>query len=151
MRIATVTGGRHVRLTASQIDRAFALFPKHSIDLVRCGMASGVDTAIWNALGSRGRVDLRREAWPAPWRLPNGAIDRSAGLRRNAGMLDGDHSTTTTDAAIAIATQGERASLLVAFDGGNGTCDCIVAAIDRSIMIEPIDRDAGSDHPRRAD
>lgn len=138
MRVAVITGGRDVTPSASQIDRAFALFRTHGVEIVRCGMARGVDTAIYDALASRGPL---REAWPADWSRA-GSISRGAGLRRNAGMLDGDTDATTADARAEIQTAGELASLLVAFNGGDGTRDCVVAAIDRRIMIEAIDRDA---------
>lgn len=141
MRVAVITGGRDVTPSRAQIDRAFAAFAVAGIDVVRVGMARGVDMALWRALGSR-TIGPRREAWPADWQRANGSTDRGAGLRRNDGMLSGDASATTAAARAETLTAGEPASLLVAWSGGDGTADCIVAAIGRRIVIEPIDRDA---------
>lgn len=154
-RIAVITGGRDVHPSFDQIDRLLAAFRVAGIDVVRIGMARGVDMTIWKDLGRRS-IGPAREAWPADWRRGDGSTDRGAGLRRNAAMLDGDVSGTTADACAKITTAGQRASLLGAFDGGEGTADCIVAAIERSIMTERIDRPSDEilvritcDHPRR--
>lgn len=109
-RIAVITGGRDYEPTPAELRELHDVLTSRDIDIVRTGGATGVDTAIHNHV----RDTFARESWPANWERDG----KAAGPIRNAAML---------------STPGVR--LCVAFHGGAGTHNCIVAAKKRGIDV----------------
>lgn len=121
--IAVVTGGRDVLPNAIQLFALDAALTLYGITAVRCGGARDVDTICYAHLGARA------ELWPAAW----DRLGRGAGHARNRAMLLGEPANA--DCPKVCATYGTRASLLIAFPGGNGTADCIRTAAELGIEI----------------
>lgn len=127
--IAAVTGGRDHWPTLAELEQLEAEVKRRGIEKLReGGCPTGVDRIVRGYLRARGSVEI--EIWPADWEQHG----RAAGPKRNRAMLDGDGQPDLFGAHVR-----PPARLLVAFEGGDGTADCIEAAADRGIVIERVD------------
>ena len=147
MRIAVITGGRDRTPTITELEDALARLGRRAVDVVRHGDCRGTDKAVAAYLKSR--TELAVEAWPA-W--PDFGTGPSAGPRRNRAMLDGTPPPRRAARQGGLFgvdkanTDGQKAEVLIAFRGGDGTRDCTQAALGERWM--PVEWIPDADEPR---
>lgn len=137
MTVAVVTGGRDRTPSMAELERMVEVMREYETTIVRHGacpprtndrgqMVGSTDTLVGAWVKARGLAEV--EAWPADWERHG----RAAGPRRNRGMLAG----------ALDGKSGQPASVLIRFNGGVGTRDCVTAAFERglvSMAIYPVD------------
>lgn len=106
--VARVTARREQSLLFSTLDR---LNREHGFTMLAHGGASGADrlAAKWAMLSG-----VPQKSYVADWKR----YGRSAGPRRNAGMLD-----------------AVKPGLVIAFPGGAGTKNCVELALTRDVRV----------------
>lgn len=126
--IAVITGGRHRVPSLAELLAGLGHLRKRGATIVRHGDARGTDRAV--AAWLKARTELVVEPWPAelhgewPW----------CGHRRNRAMLDGDGGPD-----LFGFCERPRADFLVAFEGNEGTADCVRAAqVERGLPVDVV-------------
>ena len=137
--VVVITGGRDRTPSLAELERLEITLLDLGATTVRHGACppsrndrdesvGSTDMLVAGYLGARKLVEV--EAWPADW----SAHGRAAGPRRNRAMISGVRP--------GELVPRPRAGAVISFDGGRGTQDCRVAALEAgmtALRIYPVE------------